>query len=324
MEQNPNVLLVVLDTVRARNTSLHGYQRETTPFLQSFADEVTTYTQVRAPGTGSVPSHASIFTGLHVAEHRMRDIDQQLRAGSTIWDDLAADGYDTGVFSYNSYLTQAPIGFADSFETVESGTDQRLPHPDALDPATLESDGPSRYVEFLRRALAARPLQSLHNGLTMWTKGVSWLPASLQATEEVNGSVFTDLFFDWLDDRDSPWAACLNYMDAHVPYLPEPEHNRWADAEAVELMRDLDEHVWEFVAGKRPWSQRQDLEDLYDGCIRQVDAEVERVVGGLRERGLLEDTLVVVTADHGEGFAEHGEVRPARSLAASSGPRQAT
>lgn len=311
----PNVLLIVLDSVRAKNTSLHGYGAETTPFLESFVEEATTYTQARSPGVASVPSHTSMFTGLHVAEHGMRDIDRRLIAGSTIWEELAQDGYETGVFSYNSYLTQAPIGLADAFETVESGYEQRLPFPNAFDPAFLSSEGPSRYLEFLKRAAREKPVRSLLNGFTMWTKGVDSLPVSLRATEEVNGDVFTDLFFEWLADRTGPWAACVNYMDAHVPYLPRPEHNRWAGMAERRLMQDIDEHVWEFVAGERPLEQRLALESLYDGCIRQTDAEIERVIGRLRERGELDETLVVITSDHGEGFAEPGEVRPMRSYA---------
>jgi len=315
MQELPNVLLVVLDSVRARNTSLHGYDHETTPFLDSFASRATTYTQARAPGVASVPSHASIFTGLHVSEHRMRDVEKRLVSGSTIWEELKRDGYDTGVFSYNSYLTQSKIGFTGSFDTVKSGADQRLPNPEALDPDDLSSDGVGRYVEFFRRAFQDHPLKSLQNGLTMRTIGIDWIPASLRPVEDVDGAVFTDLFFDWIEGSDQPWACCLNYMDAHVPYLPRPEHNHWASDEAVALMREIDEHVWEFVAGRRPWDQRRQLEGLYDGCIRQLDSELERVVTGLGDRGLLSDTLLVITADHGEGFVERGEVRPARSLA---------
>jgi arylsulfatase len=72
----------------------------------------------------------------------------------------------------------------------------------------------------------------------------------------------------------------------------------------------MDDQVWEFVGGQRPWWQRKALEALYDGAIRRCDAELERIVETLRQRGQLEDTLVVVTADHGEGFGERSLVRP--------------
>lgn len=142
--EHPNFLLIVLDSVRARNMSMHGYERETIPFLESFVDEATTYTQARAPGVASVPSHASLFTGLHVAEHGMRDVDRRLTAGTTIWDELADDGYETGVCSYNSYLTQAPIGFADAFQTVKSRWSTRFfsERASSLSPPSLNVSNP--------------------------------------------------------------------------------------------------------------------------------------------------------------------------------------
>lgn len=312
----PNVLLVVLDTVRARNTSLHGHERETTPFLESLAAEATVYEQARAPGIRSLESHASIFTGYHVVQHRLKDVDQRLEPGHTVWEDLAGDGYETGVFSYNSYLTQAPVGLKDAFDTVESGEDQRVPFPEAFDPTNLRSTGSDRYREFaMRAARNDHSIKSILNGISLWDATKSLLPSPVQGYEVVPDHVFTDLFLEWEADCDGPWAACVNYMGAHSPYFPRPEHNKWAGERQLQIMREVEDHAWSFVAGRRPWSDRTELEHLYDGCIHQVDAELERLVGALRDRGVLDETLLVVTSDHGEGFGERGEVRPARSVA---------
>jgi hypothetical protein len=69
----PNVLLVVLDSVRSANTSVDGYAEPTTPFLARFADSATHYTQARSPGSWSLPNHISIVTGRRVAEHRVTE-----------------------------------------------------------------------------------------------------------------------------------------------------------------------------------------------------------------------------------------------------------
>lgn len=123
----PNILLVVLDSVRARNTNLHGYSREATPFLESFAQRSTIYEQARAPGVGSPQSHTSMFTGLDVEEHQLTDSSRQLRPGHTIWEALAERGYDTGVFSRNTYLTADTIGLSDTFQEVVSAHSTRFP-----------------------------------------------------------------------------------------------------------------------------------------------------------------------------------------------------
>jgi arylsulfatase A-like enzyme len=78
----------------------------------------------------------------------------------------------------------------------------------------------------------------------------------------------------------------------------------------------MDDQVWEFNGGQRPWWQRKALEGLYDGTIRQMDAQVERTLDTLRASGTLDDTLVVVTADHGEGFGEPSRIRPDARVAA--------
>jgi arylsulfatase A-like enzyme len=98
-------------------------------------------------------------------------------------------------------------------------------------------------------------------------------------------------------------------MDGHLPYLPEEEYDEWGGTKLRKLQDEMDDQVWEFNGGQRPWWQRKALEGLYDGTIRQMDAEVERLFGVLEERGELNDTLIVVTSDHGEGFGELSRIR---------------
>ena len=103
----PNVLLVILDSVRAKNTSLLGYPRETTPKLETFAKNATTYTNARAPGIHSISSHTSIFTGYHVAEHQATSHGASLRPGHTVWEMLSGAGYRTGLFTPNAVVAES-------------------------------------------------------------------------------------------------------------------------------------------------------------------------------------------------------------------------
>jgi arylsulfatase len=310
----PNVLLVVLDSVRARNTSLHGYDRETTPFLEAFADRATTYAQARAPGTESVSSHASMFTGYHVREHGLTDRRDRLRAGGTAWEALADAGYDTGVFSNNPFLTELPVGLREAFGTV-AGRERELPYPDGVNPKNFVIDageGVGKYVDFLRAAAGSdAPLGSLANGLSFKLSGPRqrYLPRAFRS--DSSAERYADLFLDWQAEREGPWAACVNFMDAHFPYQPGPE-NRWGDDDLLRLQSAVGDgdQAWEFVGGRRPWRERESLVDLYDGAVRRMDAQVRRLVGTLERRGALSDALVVVTADHGEGFGEADPVRP--------------
>jgi arylsulfatase A len=112
-----NVLLVVLDSVRASNCSLYGYPRETTPALDSLADEATVYTQARAPSNWTLPSHVSLFTGLPAEAHRVT-VHDALEPGHTFWDDLASIGFDTGLFTENGFVASHSVGLDDPFDTV--------------------------------------------------------------------------------------------------------------------------------------------------------------------------------------------------------------
>ncbi|OYR38950.1 arylsulfatase [Halorubrum sp. Ib24] len=307
---SPNVLLIVMDSVRAANTSLHGHEHETTSFLEEFAEQATVYEQARSPGTWSLPSHTSMFTGMHVAEHGVTRARHELEPGHTIFEMLADDhGYDTGVFSENTWITDMPVGLKEAFDTVEGA--RNLLFPGAVDPSNFVlSEGQGHYVEYLKHCLERDDtLKSLANGV--FTK-LAWdypqlLPDRFQSSTPAR--VYGDLFLDWQAERDGPWAACVNFMDGHLPYLPDDDHDEWGGKKLRELQNEMDDQVWEFNGGQRPWWQRKALEGLYDGTIRQMDAELERVLGALEERGELEDTLVVVTSDHGEGFGEPSRIR---------------
>ena len=315
-ETRPNVLLIVMDSVRARNTSLHGYERETTPELERFAERSTVYTQARAPSNKSIPSHASIFTGLNAVEHQLFDSTRRLRAGNTVWEELSDQyGYQTCVISGNEFLIEVPIGLNTAFQSTRMERDVRLPFPEALDPLEFFATGSeSRYGGFLASAVeTGRPIRSLWNGLILTCDFIDVpLPKRLKPSE-VDCRGYTRLCLDWISSRDAPWAACINYMDAHLPYLPIEGHNAWGGDRVVDLMNEIDS-FWEFHSGDRPIDELEALEDLYDGCIHQVDSSVGHLLARLESMGELEDTLVVITSDHGEGFGERDPVRGTRAV----------
>lgn len=113
----PNVLLVILDSLRAKNMSLHGYYRETTPFLSKYADQATVYRQARSPSIHSVASHASMWTGIHVEEHQAIHHESMVDPEKTVWSDLQREGYETGLFTKNTVVNQAS-NLAAPFETT--------------------------------------------------------------------------------------------------------------------------------------------------------------------------------------------------------------
>jgi arylsulfatase len=311
----PNVLLIILDAARARNLQLYGHCNETTPFLDSFAEEATVYNQARSPSTWSLPSHTSMFTGLEVAEHNIVSRQESLAPGHTVWETLRDEmGYETGVFSENPFITSDSYGLARGFDEVVTGLANRCyPFSSATNPNQFIADDGREddYVGYLRYALASgRPVRSTVNALVRQLELIA--PASvpeLLSTKAGNKSIaYASAFLDWQEGR-STWGACLNFTDVHHPYIPTEEHNRWGGDQLQEIHDSLIDPRWDFYSGREPWWKRKALESLYDGCLHQTDATIEHIIRTLRERGQLDDTLVVITGDHGEGFGEPSFVR---------------
>jgi arylsulfatase A len=257
----PNVLLVVLDSVRAASCSLYGADRETSPFLDQYARRATVYEQARAPSNWTVPSHVSLFTGLETSAHGV-GIDDTLQSGHTIFDRLEEQGYDTGLFTENGFVASHEVGLHRPFDTVE----------------TVPESTPARYD-------------------------------TREESPGPDGFYYTDACLDWIDQRDGPWAGCLNLMDAHRPYEPRPIYDRWGNHGARDIQNDLDiRWEWDFYSGSVPMWHLRALETLYQGGIRQDDAVLRRLIAGLERRGLHDETLVVIVGDHGEGFGEPGQL----------------
>jgi arylsulfatase A-like enzyme len=301
----PNVLLVILDSARARNTSLHGYGERTTPFLESFTEEAEWYRQARAPSIHSVASHASIFTGLHVPEHGITKHESRLDPDTTVWSTLSDQGYETGLFTSNVVVTESS-NLSDPFDTVSGprrDPKQRY-FEDALSPNDVE--GHQTNVEYLVRCLkSGKPFRSAFNGLYFLADNTEEYDP-----ERESATGYVEEFLDWSDGQDGPWAACLYFMDPHYPYEPMSEFASEGTEGLLEVHDSLSSPISKDVATSKQWWKLRAIEALYNDCIRQSDAAVETLVEALRDRGDLDDTLLVVTSDHGDGFGEHSRVDP--------------
>ena len=307
-EDNPNVLLVILDSARARNTSLHGYHRDTTPFLEQFSETATVYTQARAPAGRSLPSHGSIFTGYLPQEHGVNTLDTKLLEGSSVFETLSADGYATGLFTDNPYLTDLDTGLSNGFDTVVNNRDL---FEDGLSPSAFVEQEDLDHTEFLNKALRSdAPAKSVLNGVSWMMK---WRFPRLAPSGVVfsRGFTYADQFADWRRSIGTdPWAACINLMDTHVPFRPDEKFDEWTSPDSEKARKRVD---MENIEESEEWKHTL-LEDQYDGTIRQADTVVEEIITSLQQDGVLEETCVVITADHGEGFGERTPIDNAPSI----------
>jgi len=312
----PNVLLLIADSVRAKNMSVYEYGRQTTPNLEDFASRSTVYNQARSPGVWSLPSHTSMFTGLHVTEHGLTSRQAKLIPGQTIWEELQENnGYSTAVFSANPFVTSEAYGLARGFETIKSNLPRHRFPFDALDPEVADSDG---YLGYLLDCFANdRPIRSLLNGGTFIFEDniPRILPTPLRMVRSDAARTYVEEFLRWTENCTGPWAACINLVDAHWPYDPIPAFENWGGEDARKIHEEINHHCFDFCSGMKPWWKRRVLESLYDGAIQQIDASIGYIIRQLDRNNVLDETLVVLTSDHGEGFGEPSRLKHGLNVA---------
>lgn len=284
----PNLALIVLDTTRADRLSLYGHAQPTSPFLDELAKDATVYDDAISPAPWTLPTHASLFTGqlpsVHDATTEHRYLDDRF---VTLAEILQRAGYDTAGFSSNSVagsIYNLQQGFA-RFEDV-----WRLRAKAGDDP--------------LVRILPTAVLRWLETGTTEGDKGAGL----------VNG-----LVEGWLEGRASagdrrPFFFFVNYVEAHLPYsAPEPWRSQFLRGPltprlAAVTSADASDVVFQLMGTDQKLTEEelQRIGELYDAGLAYQDFRLRELVGTLAQRGLLDDTLLVIVSDHGENLGDHG------------------
>ena len=271
---SPNVVLVVLDTVRADHLSAYGYYRRTSPNFDRLAAQGSLFLNAYAGSSWSLPSHASMFTGLLPHEHGADPVPLAAHH-TTLAERLAARGYATGSFVANTIWCTRAAGLAQGFAR----------HEDYFGNAW---DGISRTVYAQKLLDAALRTAGIHRSLT------------LKRAEEVNARALS-----WLAARQGrPFFLFLNYFDAHEPvFPPAPYDGLFGSATRVNARLPID--AKQSQQGITP-SAAQAQVDAYDGAIAYMDAQLGVLWAELERRGLAQNTILIVTSDHGESLGEAG------------------
>ncbi|MHC4470834.1 MAG: sulfatase [Planctomycetota bacterium] len=283
--ERPNVLVLLVDTLRADHLGAYGYERPTSPSFDRLARESALFTRCRVASTWTKPSTASILTGLlptaHGAvEHREILPDEAV----TLAEVFRSAGYRTAAWSDNPFVSP-DFGFGQGFESF-----------DGAEPSV-----------FVNGTLL---------GKALWTLRVVSLSGRLvgeKLATDRGSAELTRRLLGWIDglEAGAPWFAYLHVMEPHLPYdPPAPFRGRFADPSYSGPDLDRPPRYLGFLPFERaeplPEDRRRHLVARYDEEILCWDAALGDLVAGLRRRGLLDSSVVVVLSDHGEEFYEHG------------------
>ena len=292
----PNILLIVMDTVHADHLAVYGYERDTTPNLRELARDSMVYTNAISASDITLTSHASLFTGMYPSWHGAYCDPQNAAYGRaisnrypTIAELLHSGGYQTTGVAANLYL-RADFGLERGFDRF------RIPRPVPL--------------------LAAENAFMLRRGLR---RGLSLLFDTAQFDrlyalgEDINAELFAELAA--LSKPGAPAFTFVNYMDAHFPYVPPaPYDMRYPGRRSGMTQDDLEGEQKVLVSGNgEAPGYRPHCVSQYDGGIAYVDHQIGEVVTWLKRRGAYDNTMIVVTSDHGEAFGERHRVGHANS-----------
>jgi arylsulfatase A-like enzyme len=266
-DERPNIVLVSIDSLRHDHLGCYGYPKPTSPAIDALASRGVIFETAVSTTSWTLPAHAALFTGLYDSTHGV--ISEEFKLGRdmpTLAGSLRDEGYATAGFFSGPYLHQ--------------------------------SFGLSRGFEDWHNCMSAPP-----PGTTQ-----AELDTSLYASHvDITGPKLTAGVAEWLAHAPAqPFFLFMHLWDVHYDYLPPPEYVAMFDPG---YQGKLDARNFEFNPAIAPSMPKRDLEHLialYDGEIRFTDRMLGSIVQMLEQRGLMKNTILVITADHGEEFFEHG------------------
>ncbi len=300
----PNILLIVADALRADRLSCYGYNRPTTPELDALAREGTRFEYAYTASRWSLPAYASLFTGASVSRHGVgadatgvRDLADA--RWCTLPEFLGSRHYQTAGFSNNTFVGR-DFGFHRGFGYFRE-TWKLLEEQDAAF-YWLQRLGGHGFRTGKRRNLGFAINDLYFRRIDKrWERG------------EKGAARTNRLFARWLDylwNDHKPFFGFVLYLEPHTRYWP-PEPFRSAfltsDPRYAKELSGQAQRAYDYLTGKVLLSEHDFavLSDLYDGQVSYADSRLGQLVKVLKRGGVLDDTVLIVTADHGECLGEH-------------------
>lgn len=288
----PNIILLVLDTARACSFSGYGYARATSPAIDAVAAESTTYTQAIAPGCWSLPSQVALLSGMLPSKHGAHELHLSYDHRYPLLPEVLREaGYCTLGVSSNSWMS-------DEFGVTHGFTHYRKlwQYPYTAPAIAPETRG--------WRAQLARRVNRLY-----WRHVFPRRNRAQHVNQHIRAL---------LTQAPAPFFLYAIYWDTHLPYLAQgANRTRWLPPDVDQAhARQVNRNPWTYMTGQTPMSAEDFaiLRAVYDGALASLDAQIADLIAWLRARGLWDNTVLIITSDHGENLGDHGLMSHAYSL----------
>lgn len=297
-EKRPNFIIVMTDQQRADLRKGRGYALDTMPFLEEWSRGGVDFERAYTPNPTCMPARVSMFTGRYSQAHRVRTNHnaRDVLYTSDLLDVLKENGYTTALCGKNhSHRSLTDFDFCETnghlgYEGEENGTQEERDFADFLCSTNhMEVDHPSP---------GGIRVQHPYRNVS----------SALKFIDETGGK---QPFFAWVSfaEPHNPYQVPEPYFDLFPPdSLPAPQSGMEALSGKGERFEWLGE-IWKDVLGPEREKRVLRARSNYHGMLRLIDDQLKRLIEGLRERGLEEDTIVVYLSDHGDFVGEYGLIR---------------
>jgi arylsulfatase A-like enzyme len=301
MTSRPNVVVVVMDTARALETVRSDRRDVALPALDRLAEDGTGYTQAFAGSPWTLPSHASLFTGTYPSKHGAhaghKHLDDDL---PTLAEAFQTNGYETVAVTNNTWISEE-FGFTRGFETVYK-TWQYVQTDTDLGEIARTKQGAEMVRALAARLVDGNPAVNVANAVY----GQFFRKRTDDGARRTN-----EWIADWLTDRtrDDPFFCFVNYLEPHLEYRPPKgfAEEFLPSGVTYDEAMDVPQDAWGYIAGGVDLTDHelQILHALYRAEIAYLDRRIGELREYLEAAGEFEDTLFVVTSDHGENIGDH-------------------
>lgn len=274
-KNTPNIVLIVIDAGRPDHFSCYNSKRNTTPYIDSLSKKGVIYDSAFTTGGWTLPTMSSLFTGTYVSKHGAHNENHLLSDSlPTLSEFLSKNGYETITFSQSIFV----------------GKETRL------------NRGFNTVINSKKGTLFDRIKGKVSKKL-----GIVSTTSDKGANNTVN-----QLIKKVSQTKDNPFFMYLHFGETHIPYkIPKPYNTKFLDKgisyrEAMKI--DFDRP--RFYAGitKLGKSDFKVMNDLYDQALNYLDYQIGRIISCFEENSLFDDTLFIVTSDHGESLGEHNHL----------------
>ncbi len=316
-----NILFITADQWRWECLSALDHPVVKTPNLDALAAEGVIFTNHFAQATPCSPSRTSLHTGRYLQNHRCVVNGAPVESRFTNWAlEVGKLGYQPSLFGYTDTAVD-PRGLDPQDPRM---THYSEPLPGLVDYTPFRNDVPMEWVEYLKKKNHPMPA---HNWdlYAVTEPGVDWaaggeriLPLAMN-TEDHETHYMVNRCIDWIGKKDKPWVTHLSLLRPHPPFAsPAPYNSMYAPQDMVEpnrlhdpqleaVQHPLIDYFINHSKFRAPDSIRQTQQDMvnYYGLITEVDDNLGRLFEFLKARGEWDNTLIIVTSDHGEQLGDH-------------------